>query len=288
MFGIGYFVGKVAKLDIKSISYIALNIFYPFLAFQTFYKNDITADHFYIFVVITILIPLLFILIVMIAKIGKLDKKNKHAMLLAGVFMNGGNYGVPVALFAFGEEGFMYALMTMIVLSIWMNSFGLYWAASGASEQISKKRAIKRVMKMPIMFGVIIGVLFQLIQIRLPVQLEKTITLLSDAAIPCIMIVLGIQLSTIAFREISFKLVGAIVFIRLMISPLIMLGLVYLVGIEGSLLGNVLVIISAMPTAANTTMFAVQFDIIPDLVSATTLISTILSLISLPFWFYIL
>ncbi|WP_096190380.1 AEC family transporter [Evansella halocellulosilytica] len=288
IFLIGYIVGKVAKIDIHSLSFLAINVLYPFLAFHTFYENEITTDYINIFIVLGIVTGFVYVLIIVLANMLKYSQKRKHAMLLAGVFMNGGNYGVPVALFALGEEGFMYALMIMVVMSILMNSLGLYIAASGANEYTPKKESLMKVLKMPILISVIIGIIFQAFSIKIPYQIEETIVFLADAAIPIIMITLGIQLSTIIFKRIPIKPVGAIVFIRLVLSPIITLGLVHAIGINGTVLGTVLVIIAAMPTAANTTMFSVQYGVEPDFVSSTTFISTVLSLITLPIWFYFL
>ncbi|WP_328820872.1 AEC family transporter [Peribacillus faecalis] len=49
-----------------------------------------------------------------------------------------------------------------------------------------------------------------------------------------------------------------------------------------SLLKNVLIIQAAMLAAANTTMLAIQFGTEPDLVSFTTLVTTILSIVTIP------
>ncbi|MFD2043562.1 AEC family transporter [Ornithinibacillus salinisoli] len=215
----------------------------------------------------------------------KYQKKKKHAMLLAGVFMNGGNYGLPVVLFAIGDDGFVYAMMIMVIMSVYMNTIGLYIAASGADENVSKKEAFIKTIKIPIIPAIVLGAMTRMLDIGLPVSIENTVSFLADAAIPLIMIVLGIQLSTIAFRSISFKSVSSLVFLRLFVSPLLAIGIIYLMGLNGTLLASVVIIIAAMPTAANTTMFSVKYNVEPDLVSSTTLISTLLSLITLPIWF---
>lgn len=51
---------------------------------------------------------------------------------------------------------------------------------------------------------------------------------------------------------------------------------------------QIMILLAAMPTAANTTLMAVQFDTKPDLVSSATFISTVLSIITLPIVLYFL
>jgi malate permease and related proteins len=288
VFIVGFLVGKIKKVDIDSLSFVAINVFYPFLVFFTFYKDPITIDFLYIFIAITLLLIGIYILIVIMSKVLNYDKKKKHAMLLAGVFMNGGNYGIPVVLFTLGEEGFVYAMMVMIIMSVYMNTVGLFIAASGANEGISTKKAFMKTIKMPIIPAIVIGVLFRIMQLKLPESVENTISFMADAAIPLIMIVLGIQLSSIVFRNIDYKTVGLLVSTRLIISPILAIAVNQLLGVNGTLLASVLIIVAAMPTAANTTIFSVNYNVEPELVSSTTLISTVLSLITLPFWLYII
>ena len=45
---------------------------------------------------------------------------------------------------------------------------------------------------------------------------------------------------------------------------------------------NVYILLAAMPIAANTTLLAVQFNVKPDLTSFTTLVTTLLSLVTIP------
>lgn len=272
----------------RSLSFVAVNVFYPFLAFHTFYENPLTYNHLYIFITFGALILLLFLTILVFSNLSSLHKQRTHAMLLAGLFMNGGNYGVPVVLFTFGQEGFVYALMVMVVMGMLMNSLGLYIAASGANENISKKAAILKTIKMPLLPATLAGMLFQIIGLELPEQVIETIELLSNAAIPLIMIVLGVQLSTIVVRKIEWGYVGFIVFTRLVLSPLLTLIIVNIVGLNSSVLGDVLVLIAAMPSAANTTIFSVRFHVDPNFVSSATFIGTVLSIVTLPIWFAIL
>jgi malate permease and related proteins len=48
------------------------------------------------------------------------------------------------------------------------------------------------------------------------------------------------------------------------------------------MMANVMIISAAMPSAATTTMYAVQFDSKPELVSSITLITTLLSIVTIP------
>ncbi|MFP3338806.1 AEC family transporter, partial [Micrococcus sp. SIMBA_131] len=105
IFAIGYIGQKKIGFDRKCIATSALYLMYPFLAFQTFYTNDITMDYAYILIFCFLLMIILIIIVTIISRIKSLKRSKSAAMILSSVFMNSGNYGVPIILFAYGEEG---------------------------------------------------------------------------------------------------------------------------------------------------------------------------------------
>jgi predicted permease len=71
------------------------------------------------------------------------------------------------------------------------------------------------------------------------------------------------------------------VMIKMVVSPIIAYFIIMIFSIEG-LLAKILLVLAAMPTAANTTLYALQFNTEPEFVSSSTLITTILSIITVP------
>ena len=134
---------------------------------------------------------------------------------------------------------------------------------------------------MPVIHGAVAGIGLQFLSVQIPDAFMKAISLVADASIPTVMLVLGMQLAVIANKRVAYRYVTAVTFIRMVVSPILATVIVSFMPIS-SLLKSVLIIQAAMPAAANTTMFAIQFGTEPDLVSFTTLITTILSLITIP------
>jgi malate permease and related proteins len=278
---VGFIGQKILKLDIKSISTAALYLMLPFLAFQTFYENQLTMNYLYI---LLFCLFLLFALIVISLIAGKMTQRphtKTSAFVLAGAFMNSGNYGVPVILFAFGETAFQYAVIMMVIQSLLMNTVGLYYAAKGSSKGATLKESLVKILKMPVMYGSIAGLLFQVGTISVPDFIYNGVDLIASATIPTIMLVLGMQLASISKQNVAMKELSGIILIRLAVSPVIAYAITVMLSLD-SLLAKVLIVLAAMPTAANTTMFAVQFDTEPDLVSFSTLVTTALSIITVP------
>lgn len=277
VFVIGFTIQKWKKLNIKSVSTIAIYILTPSLVFETFYEADINMDYLNMLVFSAGLLFSIILINKLFKWVMKYDQTTESGLVLSTAFMNAGNYGAPIVLFAFGQEGFSYSVSFLVLQSMIMNFFGVYYAARG---EAGMKLAIKSVLRMPATYAVIFALLFNLTNITVPENIFSSFQLIADAAIPGVMIVLGMQLAEISVRKMEWGKISYAIVLRLFISPLIAFGLVQILPIN-ELLGNVLIVSSAMPSAATTTMYAVQFETEPELVSGVTFVTTIISIITI-------
>jgi malate permease and related proteins len=62
-------------------------------------------------------------------KFSQISKTQVSVMLLGTIFPNSGNYGAPVAMFAFGATGFQYAVIFMVIHAFLMNTVGIFIAS---------------------------------------------------------------------------------------------------------------------------------------------------------------
>ena len=281
IFGAGFVGQKLLKLDIKSISTMSLYLMLPFLTFDTFYSNKLNVEYFYMFLFTFLLALILIILTVLYGLFIKADKTEMSAMLLGTIFPNSGNYGAPIAMFAFGAVGFQYAVIFMVIQAFLINTIGIFIASYGSEKATSMKESMMRVVKMPVLYGFIFGVLFQLFRIELPPTIHEGISLVGAASIPTVMLILGMQLAEIKPQKFELKYVNSVTLFRMVLSPLLAVVLVNFMPVN-DLIKNVYILLAAMPIAANTTLLAVQFNVKPDLTSFTTLVTTLLSLVTIP------
>lgn len=281
VFLIGYIGQKLINFDIRTISKVSLYLMSPFLAFRTFYTTALTMDYLYICLFAVLLILLLFIITWIWARLLKAERSEVSAMMLGAVFMNSGNYGAPVVLFALGSPGFHVAVIIMVLHSLFMNSLGIFFAAIGGKGKATVGQALKNVFQMPVLYASIFGIVLQLIQVHVPEAIMNGVDLVADASIPLVMLVLGMQLAAISKTRVQYRFVTSVSFIRIIISPLVATAILWFMPLS-DLIKSVLIIQAAMPAAANTTMLALQFDTEPDLVSFTTFVTTIISIFSIP------
>ncbi|HAO6685613.1 TPA: AEC family transporter [Listeria monocytogenes] len=287
IFAIGFVGQKTLKFDIPNLSKLTLYLMSPFLAFNTFYTNPLTIDYAYLAIYIFALCLSLILLVSLISFLLGYNLQDRCALILASTFMNNGNYGTPVVLLVFGAVGLDIAVVLMVLQQLAMSTIGIYFAAKGSKDANGMKTVMKRVVRMPIAYGALLGLALQLLHVSLPSALMTCVKLVGDAAIPTIMIVLGMQLAVISFRRIELTKVGIALVLKLLIAPIIAFGLTLILPVD-EMTKQIMILLAAMPTAANTTLMAVQFDTKPDLVSSATFISTVLSIITLPIVLYFL
>ncbi|WP_026690746.1 AEC family transporter [Alteribacter aurantiacus] len=277
VFAIGFAVQKWQKLDIRPLSTVAIYVMTPALVFKTFYEADIDLQYVYMIVFSMVLLFALILINKVYARLRNYPSTMESGLILSTAFMNAGNYGAPIILFAYGEAGFAYAVSFLVFQSIIMNFFGVYYAARGGTGM---KTAMTAVFRMPATYAVIVAVLLKGFDVTIPENGMQTVDIISAATIPTVMIILGMQLANIKWGNFEWGKISYAVIVRLLVSPLIAWGITLTMPMD-PLLAKVLIVSAAMPSAATIVMYAVQFDAKPKLVSGVTFISTLLSVVTL-------
>lgn len=285
IFVLGYIGERKIGFDTKTISAMAMYLMSPVLVFRTFYKTVFTTEYLYMALYMVVLCFVLIGIVYLVSFLRGYSRPETCGMILASVFMNNGNYGTPVILLLFGATGLDYGIILMVIQSLVMCTVGVYYAAKGSPNGDGVRSALRAVQRMPMIYGAMAGALLQLIHVPLGKSVLAAVDLVANAAIPTIMLVLGMQLAKISIRSLAKDKISLSLLIKLAISPAIayLLTLVFPIG---GMVKQIMVIVAAMPTAANTTMYALQFDTEPEFVSSATLVSTSLSLATLPIIFH--
>ncbi|MFZ5651106.1 MAG: AEC family transporter, partial [Bacillota bacterium] len=264
IFMLGFVGQRIYKLHIKSISTTAIYLMAPVLVFRTFYRFTPDQSYLHIAAYGIVLSLLIILLVKIIARIKGYDESVTNALILGTAFMNNGNLGAPLVLFAFGETAFMYAISIMVFHTVIMSTLGIYYAARGKADV---RESLLTVAKMPILHALIIAVLWQYLHIPMPDNIYKAVDMVAQASIILIMLVMGMQLAEIRLESPEWGKISLAVVIRLLVSPLIALLFTAIVAVD-PLLGKVMILEAAMPTATLTTMYALQFNVLPNLVTS--------------------
>jgi predicted permease len=103
--------------------------------------------------------------------------------------------------------------------------------------------------------------------------------MMSDAALPVMILVLGMQLERAVWPARPGAVILAVA-ISLLAAPFVALSLAALLGITGGA-RQAAVILSSMPVAVVTTILALEFELAPEFVTSAVFVSTIASPLTL-------
>ncbi len=187
------------------------------------------------------------------------------------IFGNTGNLGLPLALFAFGSVGLDYAVVFLSVGVIWQFTIGLWVVAGGANPS--------RVLKEPMVIAAILGGVFLWQGWHAPKVVSNTVELLGQMAIPIMLITLGVaiaQLSPGKIRQAFGLSIG-----KAILCAGVGFGLAWALGLEPEARG-VLVMQLSMPVAVTSYLIAQKYNVGGSDVAGLVVISTLLSIITLP------
>lgn len=187
------------------------------------------------------------------------------------MFTNTGNMGIPVALFAFGEQILPSAIVLFLVGSTLHFTVGV--------PLLSQQKSWLGFLKLPIMQATIAGIIVSLLQIKMPEFILTPIDMLGRMAVPLMIFALGVRLTEIDFTYWKIGMLGAVlcpvsgVAMFLIISPWIQLPSTQLA---------LLLVYSALPPAMLNFIIAEQYQQQPLQVASIVLLGNVMSIVSLP------
>jgi hypothetical protein len=195
-------------------------------------------------------------------------------------FVNAGNYGLPLILFAFGEDGLGLAVIFFIVNLLLMFTVGVFIASHGKR---GFSDSVNSVIRLPLIYALLAAVALKLAGITVPQPILGTVDFMGQAAIPSMLIMLGLELGRSRFQRsqlASWKLMALSTTIKLLF-PIIFVSLFsHLIELEG-LATKVSILQASMPTAVMVAILTTEFGGDSHFATNTILLSTIASIVTL-------
>lgn len=265
------------------LSGIVVNLTWPCLvidAMQIPFDSQVMADSARITAVTLIIFAVLAVAGFPLVKLLRVSKTKQYLIVFMLLFGNTGFIGLPVIKALYGTDALFHAAIVEVVNDILLFTAGilLIQLSAGAKLRMDPKQIIS-----PGLVGVFIGLAMFLLNIQLPEVIAQPIEMVGDATTPLTMFVIGGQLAELKLKEIAgdWKVYG-VIFMRLMIIPLIALGVVKLCMGEFTLLEKVIVISFAMPAAAASAIFSQQYKGEEVFATKSVLMTTVCSIITIP------
>lgn len=275
--GLGFLIGKRLEIDSQQLGRLLFNVLSPALVFHSLTTTTISPLEFgQLFFVMTVFVSGMALLALVTARFQSESKIERAGFVLSAMWPNDGNLGLPLISFAFGPDVLARGVIFYVAVSILNYTLGLFVASRGQS---SGRQAMMKIAKVPMIYAVIAGLVINLTHIVLPLPFDRSITLLSQATIPLMLVMLGVQLGQ-AQRLKQPRLIFWVVGLRLVASPFVALVLGVISGLNPLAL-VAFIMQASMPVAVATIIFASEFQLDSDQVVGSVLVSTLVSPITL-------
>lgn len=173
----------------------------------------------------------------------------------ACIFSNAAYMGFPLISALFGSEGLLYASAYVTVFNILLWTMG-YGFVSGSSDP---KEVLHSLLHTPVLYAMVIGLCIYLLQIPVPQLIAQPLELMANMTTPLSMVITGMLLAAGDLGCIvRSKPVWKLAAVRMLLIPTVCLAVFGLLGFR-SMTAQVVLLLECCPSAAITSVFAVQF-----------------------------
>jgi len=277
--GIGFLMARRFDANVKTMSTVAFNALSPCLVFYQLVTVKVSGAQSWRVAFFCVLLTVAIGVAGRLAALSlRLGGATLRSFLLVVMFSNSGNYALPVVLFAFGREALAYASVFFVTSAILVYTFGVFVAASGRG---STRSALLGIARVPAIYAVAAAVIVIAAGATVPLAIMRPVGLLNDAALPVMVLVLGMQLHRARLPAHPAAVTAALV-LSLVVAPILAFPLSAALGLAGAA-RQASIIEASMPSAVITTVLALEFDLDAEFSTSVVMFSTLLSPFTLVF-----
>jgi predicted permease len=274
---VGGAVGRWRGVPVAPVSALVFYLFSPCLVFNSMATTKLSAGvSFRIVGVMLATFAAMWLVAAAWSLARRHDAPFRAAFALGATTPNVGNMGLPVAQLAFGDAGLQVAVMNFVAGATLTNTAGIAVASMAGG---SRMEALRAPFRYPALYAAAAGVAVNALHLELPLTIEAPVRSLAGAAVPSMLVVLGLQLQQAGGRDHILETVVVNV-MRLLVAPVAAWLSASALGLEG-VTRSTLVVLAAMPTAVIATILATEFGARPAFVTRVVVTSTIASMATL-------
>lgn len=285
LMGMGIWFHRMFHFDLSTLSKITTYYLLPVVGFVNIYESDINGKILVEIVGFQIVFSVLLMVISsFLGKVLKLDKGMSANFKNSIVLMNSGNFGLPVSQLVFSANPLG---MTIQIIITAIQNFITYTYGLLNSVTVNNKgsKALYEFLKMPMLYALILGLLFQGLKIKIPAFLWHPIKSIDEAFLTIALLTLGAQVAFISVKKIDWVLIISCLG-RLVLAPIVALILIFIFQIEGTT-AQALFIASSYPASRNSAQMALEYNNYPEFAGQTVLVSTLMSAITVTLVVYL-
>src|SRR4030081_621810 len=222
--------------------------------------------------------------------VGRLSFRESTLAGLSGGYGNIGYMGPGLALAVLGSKAAAPTALIFCCDSIFLFSIVPLLIALTDREHESLLHALgvvaRQIVLNPLIMSACAGALAAALHVHPPGAIDNTLLFLQNAAAPTALFVLGVTVRLRPFGRMPWEVPGVIA-IKILIHPLVVFGLMWLLGPFAQPWAATAVLMASLPPALNVVVIARQHDSWIEPASVAVLIRTFASVITLTsvMWF---
>ena len=217
------------------------------------------------------------------ARLFRLDGVAQSVFGLGGIFANNVLLGIPLAKVTLGESSLPVISLVLVFnsLTLWtLVTVSVEWARHRSVSWSGYLQAAKAVLANPVVASILIGTAWGIAALPLPGFVDRTLTLMGDAAVPLSLIALGMGLGEYGIRE-GWRISATMTFMKLALQPAVVWLLARALALPPPET-QAIVMLASLPVGANVYLMSRQFDTLGGPVAASLVLSTALAAATTP------
>lgn len=278
----GYFAGRVLKVEIVSITKLLFYIVNPVVFFHNISTAKITNELLFIpciFYFIACAICLAFYFIG--SRIWSDDTKN--VLALASGTGNLGYMMLPIIYIFFGEEMLPIFFLSVIGIALYENTLGFYMSAAGTH---TIKQSVMKLLKLPSLYALLLALSVNATNVTIPETIRVFSKNVSVMYSILGMMTIGLSISNIKSFRIDFKIFSLCIAARFAVWPIAIFFLVlldrYIFNTYSIKIHKLWMVTAFVPMGVNALIVATILDNKPEKIATALLITTISALLYIP------
>ncbi|MDA3875902.1 MAG: AEC family transporter [Halothiobacillus sp.] len=261
--------------------------FLPALVLAVLWRTPLGADTFKISLSAATGVLVSMAAMVLVGRMMTLTRPQFGALLLAASFPNATYMGLPLLASLFGDPGKAVAIQyDLFACTPLLLSVGIMLAArfGNHSEQI---HPVKSLLRVPPLWAAVVGSLLNLTGVPQPDWAAAFLDRMGGAVVPIMLIALGMSLRVATLLPRHLSMVSPVLIIQLILMPIAVLLMATLLGLTGDLRMAV-ILEGAMPVMVIGLVLCDRFGLDTEMFATAATASTVLALLTLPLWHYLL
>ncbi len=289
---IGYFFkkrGMISDSMVHDVAAIVFNVGLPAFILTSM-SFDFSKEVLFNSITLLVISIVVYMLMIFMGKIfnkllGNVEKAQDVYQYMF-VFANVGYMGYPVVYAVYGQMGVFYTAIFNLGFNLFSWTYGVYLLDRDSREKNKDNKApfykSLAVLLNPAIVALMLGMVLFLTSTKLPPMIFDTAKMIGGIVTPLSMMCVGFILAGVEVKDIlsDYKVLIAS-FIRLIVIPLVIFIILFALG-EDKYLLIIPVVLTSMPAAANTAIFAIRYNSDYKLASKLVFVSTLMSIITIP------